>query len=493
MKEQIHFGTDGWRAIIGEDFTEETLTLAVAASAKAFRALQAEQADLQEKNILLVGFDCRLNAGEYAQIAARVLRDFGFKVHVSDTYCPTPCLCWSVAQNKNALGGLMLTSSHNPAEYLGLKLRMSDGGASPQEFTNCVEASLDEADLQAEARKEWLSTFAKSYAFVPTNAEDLSIYKKDFVGPYLEALKSRVNVECIKNAQLKIALDPLYGAGRLYLAGLLEDMGVEVVEVNNQEDPSFNGLHPEPIEPWVCEGLKAVVEHKCDAGFITDGDADRIAAIDSRGRYVNPHRIILLLVNHLVRTKRQRGRVVSTLTASALLSRLCSELGIELTSTPVGFKWIYAQMLKGDVLIGGEESGGIGLPYHVMERDGLLMALLMVEAMAETGRHLEDLLDDIFTKIGVMEFERQGLQINNDQMARFREEILVDYSPECLVDTHVREINRADGIKIVLEDDSWLMMRPSGTEPLVRIYAEAETRDKVEALLNCAKEVILER
>lgn len=464
----IHFGTDGWRAIIGEDFTPDNLNRVVAAAARIFKEeAVAAGRDPQAPGTLIVGHDCRQDAHAYAELAAQVAAGEGFNVLLTEDYCPTPTLCWSVAHNDDAVGGIMLTSSHNPAEYLGVKLRMADGGASPAEFTDRVEAVL------------------------PSEPTDIlgPFQTADLMTDYLAALRELVDVEAIRGANLRVVCDPLYGAGRHYLADLLRDMGVEVVEVHNAEDPTFAGLHPEPIQPWVDEGLAKVGELGYDALFINDGDADRIAAGDSRGNYVNAHRIITLLTKHMV-DRGETGRVVSTVTASAMLDRMCRKLGLELVSTPVGFKWIYGEMEKGGVMIGGEESGGIGLPDHVKERDGLLMALLLTECMAQSGKDLGTIVDEMLADIGRLEFARRGLSVTDDQMARFRAETVPTYTADEIAGKRVLDVDRRDGVKLLLEGDAWVMMRPSGTEPLVRIYAEAATTDEVNELLDAAETVV---
>ena len=463
----IHFGTDGWRAIIGEDFTPDNLNRVVAAAARIFKEeAVAAGRDPQAPGTLIVGHDCRQDAHAYAELAAQVAAGEGFNVLLTEDYCPTPTLCWSVAHNDDAVGGIMLTSSHNPAEYLGVKLRMADGGASPAEFTDRVEAVLP-----------------------PEPTDILGPFQTaDLMTDYLAALRELV-VEAIRGANLRVVCDPLYGAGRHYLAGLLRDMGVEVVEIRNTEDPTFAGLHPEPIQPWVDEGLAKVGELGYDALFINDGDADRIAAGDSRGNYVNAHRIITLLTKHMV-DRGETGRVVSTVTASAMLDRMCRKLGLELVSTPVGFKWIYGEMEKGGVMIGGEESGGIGLPDHVKERDGLLMALLLTECMAQSGKDLGTIIDEMLADIGRLEFARRGLSITDEQMARFRAETVPAYTADEVAGKRVLDVDRRDGVKLLLEGDAWVMMRPSGTEPLVRIYAEAATTDEVNELLDAAEAVV---
>ena len=464
----IHFGTDGWRAIIGEDFTPDNLNRVVAAAARIFKEeAVAAGRDADAPGTLIVGHDCRQDAHAYAELAAQVAAGEGFNVLLTEDYCPTPTLCWSVAHNDDAVGGIMLTSSHNPAEYLGVKLRMADGGASPAEFTDRVEAVLP-----------------------PEPTDILGPFQTaDLMTDYLAALRELVDVEAIRGANLRVVCDPLYGAGRHYLADLLRDMGVEVVEIHNAEDPTFAGLHPEPIQPWVDEGLAKVGELGYDALFINDGDADRIAAGDSRGNYVNAHRIITLLTKHMV-DRGETGRVVSTVTASAMLDRMCRKLGLELVSTPVGFKWIYGEMEKGGVMIGGEESGGIGLPDHVKERDGLLMALLLTECIAQSGKDLGAIIDEMLADIGRLEFARRGLSITDEQMARFRAETVPTYTADEIAGKRVLDVDRRDGVKLLLEGDAWVMMRPSGTEPLVRIYAEAATTDEVNELLDAAEAVV---
>ena len=509
----IHFGTDGWRAIIGEDFTVPNLVKVVDASARTFKAAALEAGATPEyPGVLIVGHDCRKDAHAYAALAAQVAAEHGFTVKLTQDYCPTPTLCWSVAHDDAAVGGIMLTSSHNPAEYLGVKLRMADGGASPKEFTDVVEsvmeesaspepydgnpaiaalAKLDIADVRDAVQANPDNPGGAIASLVPVEMADTKpVEVVDLMTPYLEALQALVDVEAIRNAGLHVVVDPLYGAGRGYLANLLRGMGVEVTEIDNACDPTFDGLHPEPIPPWVDRGLAKVAEEKADALFINDGDADRIGAGDSQGNFVNPHRIITLVTKHM-HDRGETGRVVSTVTASALLERLCRKLGLEFVSTPVGFKWIYGEMSKGGVMVGGEESGGIGLPGHVKERDGLLMALLLTEMMAQSGKDLGALVQEMLDDLGTLEFARRGLTVTDEQMRVFREETIPNANPFDINGRAVVGVDRRDGVKLLLEGDAWVMMRPSGTEPLVRIYAEAETVDAVNQLLDWAEKVVV--
>lgn len=464
MATDIRFGTDGWRAVIGADFTYDNLRRVADAAARVI-------AVSNPGGLVLVGYDTRFEAGSFARAAAEVLAARGLRVRLSDRYLPTPALCWAVARDPEAIAGVMLTASHNPAPYLGFKLRMADGGASPKSFTDRVEA-----ELAAEAP----GSDADAAAGVET---------ADLVGPYLEALRAMVDPDLIAKAKLRVVVDPLYGAGQTYLAETLRSFGVDVTELHAERNPGFGGLHPEPIPPHIAEAQAYVREHRLDAAFVTDGDADRIGAADSNGVFVNPHRIIALVARHLVEDRGMSGRIVKTLSTSVLVDRLAAHLGSEVTTTPVGFKWIYEEMLKGDVLIGGEESGGIGIPTHVRERDGLLMALLLAEMMGQRGMGLGELVADLLALVGTMEYGRTDLTLDPAVMDRFRA-AMPALAPSVLAGLEVREIIRADGIKFLLPDDAWLLLRTSGTEPLVRVYAEAADFAQVDALLAAGRMLV---
>ncbi|MDR3136303.1 MAG: hypothetical protein LBU07_02610 [Coriobacteriales bacterium] len=560
----ICFGTDGWRAIIGEDFNTISLAQVALAAGEVYRAdnaLAGEGLTLLHDhtdgvpNTLIIGYDCRENAGRYAVLVGELLAQQGFDVLISNSYCPTPALCWSIAQNSQAVGGLMLTSSHNPARYLGVKLRMADGGASPQDFSDRVEQALLDA-RQGKARpspshppsapsqpaqsaglplsepapggpadlpshepaashphplfaleSEMSSAYqqALSLAQVAVNGTPQNpavpllgshFTYVDLMDPYLSDLLSLVDVQQIAAGNLKVVVDSMFGAGRLYLAQVLRELGVEVAEVNAGDDPSFDGLHPEPILPWVQRGLDKAREIGADACFITDGDADRIGAGTSQGSFVNPHLILTLLCEHLSTDKHLRGRVVRTLSGSNLIKRQCQRLGLELTTTPIGFKWIYEQMLQGDVMIGGEESGGIGIPSHVRERDGLLMALLLTELMARRRQPLDTLVADLKQTLGALEYDRRDLRLTNAQKQAFVANVL---KPQLALSAYeqrffaigerLQSLDYRDGIKFNLASDSWLLLRASGTEPLVRVYAEAPCTKQVQALLNLGETV----
>ncbi len=457
---QIKFGTDGWRAVIGDDFTYESLRRVADAAGRVF-------AKDHPGGRILVGYDTRFQADAFAKAAAEVLASHGLDVVLSDRYMPTPALCWSVAQDEKAVGGVMLTASHNPAPYLGFKIRMADGGASPVALTDEVEAALFD---EAPAGRGPYET-------------------ADMMTPYLETLAGMVDAEAIRGANLRVVVDSLFGAGQNYLADLMRDLGVDVHEIHAEANPCFGGLHPEPIPPHTDALRETVMAGERDAGFVTDGDADRIGAIDNHGDFVNPHRIICLVARHLAEDKGMTGRIVKTLSTSVLVDRLGLALDLPVTTTPVGFKWIYEEMLAGDVLIGGEESGGIGIPSHVRERDGLLMALMLTEMMAQRGQTLAELVESLFELTGPMEYLRYDMSIDADTKASFLARIPT-YAPAEIAGLHVLEVVRDDGLKFLLPDDAWLLLRPSGTEPLVRVYAEASSAGVVDDLLAAGRAIV---
>jgi phosphomannomutase len=460
MADEIRFGTDGWRAVIAEDFTYANVRRIAAAAARVF----GEDAPGCH---VVVGYDTRFEAGAFAAATAEALAAGGLRVTLADRAVPTPTLSWA-ADRSDAAFGVMLTASHNPAPWCGFKIKTSDGGSAPPDITKRVEAALPDEPPTAKGDYE----------------------TADIVSDYLAELKTLVDGDAIRAAHLAVVVDPLYGAGQGFLAETLRELGCEVNEIHGERNPGFGGLHPEPIPPHVDEARKLVREGGFAAGLFTDGDADRIGACDGHGNFVNPQRIFSLVLRHLVEDQGKRGTVVKTLTTSVLLDRLCRQFGLACETTPVGFKWIYEKMVAGDVLIGGEESGGIGVPAHLRERDGLLMALYLVEMMAQTGKGLDGLLADLFALVGPMEYSRVDLRLDKATHERLRAQ-LPTLSAGNLAGLAVESIDRTEGVKFHLPDDAWLMLRVSGTEPLARVYAEAPTMGVVDDLLAAGKALVM--
>ena len=450
----IHFGTDGWRAVIGDDFTSETLARVAQATAQIFAAEHPGAT-------LLVGYDARFRAGAFARQVAEVIAAHGVNAVLSDRILPTPALCWATAQREDAVGAVMLTASHNDSSYLGYKVRLADGGAALPTFTDRIEAALP---AQADGVRADVAT-------------------EDLVGPYLASLRTWLNPDDIAAWPLEVVVDPLYGAGQGYLAELLRGAGVTVHEIHSERNPGFGGLHPEPIEPWVDDARKAVLATGSQAALVTDGDADRIGALDEDGLWISPPKLMALLATYLVEDRGQSGAIIKTRAGSVLVDRIARELGCDCIETPIGFKWVYEQMVSRPVLIGGEESGGIGVPGHLRERDGLLMAILLVDMMCRRSRPLKALMEELYSRVGDMKYRRIDVKLPQEQMDFFLGNIS-SLRPAEVAGLPLRQANDIDGLKLYFDDDQWLLLRPSGTEPLVRIYAEATSESELNRLLN---------
>ncbi|MDR1775527.1 MAG: hypothetical protein LBS17_03635 [Actinomycetes bacterium] len=480
----IHFGTDGWRAQYGTgadgtahtgpaDFTDENLTAVATATAQVFLADYFENCPPSTRSdtageyvpahppTVYVGYDTRDGADRFAARAADAMASAGLRVILSDAYIPTPGLCWSVATDPAAVGGVQLTASHNPAGWLGFKVRMADGGAAQPAFTDRIESLISTP---------------------PSSSPHDMLQRRDLVTPYLANLATLVDADAIAAAAPQVVVDSLYGAGRGYLAQVLSTLGARVTEIHADAVGDFAGLHPEPIPPWTDDAATAVRATGATAAFVTDGDADRIGAVDRDGNFVSPHVIIALLADHLVRDRGKSGRIVKSLAMGRLIERVGAGLHCPVITTPIGFKYIYGEMLAGDVLIGGEESGGLGVPDHVRERDGLLMALLLTEMMAQRGVGLAELVADIQSRYGRLYYHRDDLRLDADTMDAFRAK-LPTLEPATVAGRTPETYLHTDGLKMLISDDEWLMVRASGTEPLLRVYAEAASPERLQELL----------
>jgi alpha-D-glucose phosphate-specific phosphoglucomutase len=465
-KTEIRFGTDGWRGIISRDFTFENVRWVT----------QAVVDYLKEQGIadkgLVVGYDRRFLSKEYAEEVAGVAAANGVKVLLGDGYAPTPAISWAVKKREMA-GGIMVTASHNPPAYNGLKFKEDFGGSALPETTAAVEDMLHARQASGEEP-----------LFISYNegVDKGLIETFDPLEDYIEKLKSFVDFDMIKGCGFRVAVDPMYGTGARWISRLLREAGLEVKEIRAEENPGFKGISPEPIDKNLQPLMSLVKEEGFDVGLATDGDADRIGAVDGRGEFFNSHRILTLLLRHMVEVRGLRGDIIKTVSGTRMIDKLAEKYNITCHETPIGFKHICKKMLEGDILLGGEESGGIGITSYLPERDGILIALLLVEIMAYNGKRLEAVLDDIFDEIGVFCYDRVDLQIEKTRMDTLRTR-LNSFSPKELAGFKVTSENRMDGSKFILEDGSWLLIRPSGTEPVLRIYAEASTPEKVSALL----------
>lgn len=463
----IRFGTDGWRGIVGRDFTFANLRRMVAAVA----AYLEEQGTAGRG--VAVGYDRRFLSEGFAAEAAGVLAARGIPVLLADSHLPTPALSWGVREQGLA-GGIMVTASHNPYEWNGVKFKEPFGGSARPTTNRAIEALLDREFPDGETipcltagearRKQLLGEF-------------------EWWPGYAEGLRRFVDLEGIRGAGLAVGIDAMHGCCAPWLRRLLEEAGCRVLELHGGWNPAFGGRSPEPINENL-QGLRAlVVAEGLALGVASDGDADRIGAVDERGKFFSAQRILAVLLRYLREEKGLDGAVIGAVSATSLLTLLAAEYGLPTVLTPIGFKHTGEIMRERPVLLGGEESGGIGIGAHLPERDGLLNALLLTELVARTGKGLHAYLREIFDRVGHFTYRRLDLRLDPAGIARARGRIAALDPLEALAGRPVRETNTLDGTKFMRDDHSWLLLRPSGTEPLVRLYAEARSGAEVQELL----------
>ena len=470
----IRFGTDGWRAVISDDFTFEN----VRHVSQAVADWLSEQTDRagspgSPDSSVVVGFDTRFLSDRYAMEVARVLAGNGIRVHLTQADCPTPALSFAV-RDLEADFGVMLTASHNPPRYNGIKLKAPFGGSALPATTKQIESRLH-ANLESGRTPQALDFDAAVSAGLVQRFAPLPAY--------LSHIESLVNFDRIAAHCPRVLIDPMYGAGRGYLRSFLERVGGPADEIHGDMNPGFAGIYPEPIGRNLGELIAAVQAGGYDLGLATDGDADRIGAVDAMGRFVTPHLIYALVLRHLVEDRGWSGAVVKTVSTTQLVNRLADRYGLRLHETPVGSNYLCELILSDDVLIAGEESGGITIKHHIPEGDGILMGLLLIEVMAHHGRPLHEIIGDMLADLGPVAYGREDVRSRQPFSKPELVERLMADAPAELAGRPVAHINNTDGVKYVLADGSWLLIRPSGTEPVLRIYAESTDEAGVRALL----------
>jgi alpha-D-glucose phosphate-specific phosphoglucomutase len=472
----IHFGTDGWRAVISDEFNFDNVRKVAQAIAEKtladWDALASRNGSARVRPSLVVGFDTRFLSDRYAAAVAEVLAASGIHVWLTQADAPTPVVSFAIV-DKHADGGVMITASHNPPRYNGIKLKAAFGGSASSAACKEVERRIEAANGAPPQRMDLEDAVACGL-----------VTRFDPFVTYEQHLRTLVDFPTIQAANLSVAVDAMYGAGRTYLRRLLHDAGCRVVELRGEMNPGFNGIHPEPIAKHLEPLIAEMMTGEYWVGLATDGDADRIGAVDPTGRFVDPHGIMALLVEHLVHNRQLRGSIVKTVSTTQMLNRLAARYDLAVHETPVGFNQICDLMLSETVLIGGEESGGISILGHIPEGDGLLMGMLLVEMVAHRRKTLVELLDELMAAEDIGRFYYARL----DRPVRpFKKADLVSglkaTAPAALAGAKIVRVGDNDGIKYIFADDSWLLIRPSGTEPVLRIYAEARTDAQVRALL----------
>ncbi len=464
---KIKFGTDGWRAVVGKDFIPEH----VQQVAQAFCDIYPRMPEAGRP--VVVGYDRRNQSPQSAKLIAGVLLGNGIPTLLSKTFCPTPTVSWMTVHHK-AAAGIMVTASHNPPQWNGIKFKESYGGAASAEYIQPIEDRIEEN----------LSKSRQARVAKVDGNENLTVF--DPYGEYLTSLASLVDTELIRSKKFRILMDPLYGSGAGYMPRLLGDC---VEEIHVEDDVNFGGLNPEPIPPHVNELMERVKGGDYDIGLITDGDADRAGAVDHSGNFVTTHEVFSLIIRHLVENKRWSGKMIKSISTTVMIDRLGKKYDMPVETVPVGFKYISPAMKEPGVMIGGEESGGYGIPRHLAERDGVFSDLLILELMATTGKSLATLVCELQQEVGPCRYRRLDLHLTQDEIKRIRE-TMKTFDVTSIGGRKVTKHTTMDGHHFSFADDSWLLFRTSGTEPLVRIYAEAPSFEQVEEMLAEGKRMI---
>jgi phosphomannomutase len=459
----IRFGTDGWRAVIADGYTFDNLTRVARGTADWITDTYGEG------STIVVGNDTRFLGSRFARLAAAAMADAGHRVIISTGFLPTPAVSWATREF-GAQAGIVITASHNPPEYNGFKIKGYFGGSALPDMIRAVEQRIP---------AKFLPRPGAYGGFL----EDGRIEERDIRSAYIDMLKDRIDVDAITESGIRIVHDAMYGSGQGVLGEVLGD--AHVVEMRCSVNPGFDGTAPEPIERNL-EGTGAlIVESSCDAGIANDGDADRIGMFDEKGRFVDSHRLLSLLVDYLHRDHGLTGTIVKTVSTTDMLDRMGEDLGLPVETTPIGFKYIGDRILSGDVLVGGEESGGMAVKGHIPERDGLYIGLLILEMMARRGRRLSYLVEDLFRRYGELAYVRSDVRTEPATKKSVLERLNREGGLKEIAGEQVTDVDARDGFKH-RTGSGWLLVRPSGTEPVLRIYAEASTKTHAERMVEDA-------
>jgi len=467
MATTIKFGTDGWRGVIADDYTFEN----VRRVGNAIAHYVHENEDPLRG--LVVGYDTRFCSRTFAESISDVLARAGIVVHLSDDYTPTPALSYAVV-NLGAAGGVMITSSHNPYNWNGVKYKAGYGGSATPAIIKSIESALDAPRIERAGGR---------------------VTAADFQAPYIATLKKFVDLSTIQKADFKFAIDTMYGSGRGVLKGIFIEAGIDHLEIRGELNPLFPGINPEPILPHIALLQETVVRERCQAGLATDGDADRLGAVAEDGSFVDSHKIYSVILEWLLKRKQWPGEVVRAYNTTRMIDRICSKYGRKMHECGIGFKYICDLMMERDILIGGEESGGIGIRRHLPERDGILNSLLLANIMADEGKPLGQLVHDLQQEYGEHHYARTDLHLTQDS----KEEAMrrVEAKPAKIGSFRVLEVGTLDGVKFFLDAptngngaEAWVLVRASGTEPLLRIYCEASTPELVSEILSETEAVV---
>ena len=466
---EIHFGTDGWRGVISDNFTFKNVAIVGQAISEWVRRDTKAKKGGAKKSVS-VAYDTRFLGREYAQIVSCILAKNNIKVYLSDSPVPTPALSYGVVKT-GGVAGIMITASHNPGKFNGIKIKTSEGGGASTEITRKVEKYLGKTPVK---------TMDFDQAI-----KDRTIKVHDFKTKYIQFVKQYIDLKRIKKAKFKVIQDVMHGSGGRLLEEVLKGGSIRLTLMRENINPYFDGGKPEPVVEYLGDVLRRVKDEKFDLGIVLDGDADRIAAVGPGGEFISPQRILGLIVLHLVRNRGRTGGVVKTTCGTTLIDHIAGELGLDLYETPVGFKYISDLMVSKRIVAGGEEAGGIGVQDNIPERDGMLAGLLLLEMMVYEKKNIKELLYDMEKKYGRYYYKRSDLDLKRRSFSMKRVKTV-----KTLLGKKVVKLTDFDGVKLICEDESWLMLRPSGTEPLVRAYSEAKSLKKAKELIKIGERLL---
>jgi phosphomannomutase len=477
---QIKFGTDGWRGLIADDFTFSNVRTAAQAVAAYLLARRDSEQENPAKG-LCIGYDSRFGSKAFARACAEVIAATGIPVLLANDITPTPALSYGVRE-RAAAGGIMITSSHNPAQWNGVKYKAWYGGSGKPSIIAEIESYLGQP--------------------VAKSSQPAAIEEVDFLPTYLKAIESFADLDLIAKSGMKFCIDSMYGAGRTLISAIFTRIGVDHVQIRGNTDPLFPGINPEPIEPHIRALGEATVANGCHAGLCTDGDADRIGATDEHGNFVDPHKIFSVLLSWVLKRKGWPGAVTRAFNTTKMLDRICARHNRQLIEHGIGFKYVCDLMLEREIVMGGEESGGIGFQRHLPERDGLLNALLLANVMAEEGKTLGQLVADLQAEYGEHQYGRIDLHIPDDiKNAAIGRARALEVGNPVFAGMPILRQETLDGVKFYLDNpeartrpnaaETWLLLRASGTEPLMRIYTESCSKESVAKLLESARRFAL--
>jgi phosphomannomutase len=455
---QIKFGTDGWRAVIAEDFTFSNVERVAQATADFWNTNPVSGTSKK----VIVGYDRRFLSDEFAKRTAEVFAGNGFSVVLTSTPAPTPSVSFAVKARK-AVGGVMITASHNPPSFNGFKLKAHYGGSADPEICKGVEQALDKNSVRA-------------------SSDGKKILVEDICPAHFEAIKRLVDFPLIAKSKLRFAHEALFGVGAGCFDEFLKGTTCQVTTLNGAHDPNFGGINPEPLAKNYVKSAAYLKKHPHDICLVTDGDADRVGGMDGRGNPLTTHQIICALLHHFIVNRKGKGRIVKALTTTSMVDKICAAYGLPLTETGVGFKYVCAEMMKNDVLLGFEESGGIGFPGHIPERDGIAAGMMLLELLATEKISINKILANLEKKFGPHRYARLDTHFPLEKRAALME-FCKNNPPSKLLSSKLTEVKSYDGVKFLAQDGSWLMLRGSGTEPILRIYAEGKSEADAQKML----------